>query len=108
MHYKEAGKYIDSLGNYSEIKYPSLRKMKEDIHSSTPIDDSDVQFIWDAIYNGEVVLCLSQEYDGTLSFRAKGASPHNRVKFALKRRSKGKFYFQQVKKVIVDEDKWYE
>lgn len=108
MYYKEAGVYKDSLGVVTDIIFPSLKKMKEDIHSSTPIEDVDVRLIWDAIFNGEVVMYLSKKYDRVLSFRAKGASPHNRVKFSFVRRGKKGFFYKQIKKIVVDEDKWYE
>lgn len=108
MYYKEVGIYKNSFGDFVDIKYPSLKKMKEDIHSSTPIEDFDVRLIWDAIFNGEVVMYLSKNYDRVLSFRAKGASPHNRVKFSLVRRGKKGFIYKLIKKVVVDEDKWYE
>ena len=108
MYYKEAGFFKDSFGNYNDIKYPSLRKMKEDIHSATSIEDIDVRMIWDAIYNGEVVLYLSKVYDQVLSFRAKGASPHNRIKFSFVGVGRKGAFYKQIKKVVIDEDKWYE
>jgi hypothetical protein len=108
MHYKEAGIHTDSFGNIVDIKYPTLRKMKEDILSASAIEDVDVKNIWDAIYIGEPLICMSRRYDAVLSFRAKGSSPHNRVKFAFSRTVGKKFFYKFIKKVVVDEDKWHE
>lgn len=90
-----------------DYQYPSLKKMKEDILSSTHINDKDVLLVWETIFNGEAVSYLSEKYERVLSFRAKGPSPHNRVKFSFVRKGVKGYYYQKIKKVIVDEDKWY-
>lgn len=109
VHYAALGDYNKATGQLLDVSYPNLNDMKNDLLSSTPIDDADIIFIWEAIAMGQPFFTLARAYDKVLSFRSKGLSPHNRIKFYFSHvTDNNQYYYKVIKTVIVDEDQWYQ